>query len=218
MSRISYQWSPELAYAIGLISTDGCLSPDGRHIDLTSKDKEQLFNFLHCMNIANKIGVKKSGRGYISYRVQFGNIKFYKFLLAIGLTPNKTRSLGSLKVPSKYFADFLRGHFDGDGSFYSYFDPRWKSSHMFYTSFVSASRQHIDWLRDVITRLFGVRGHITKSKLSSIYQLKYAKRESLKLLPKLYYHSRVICLSRKRDKIERVVNNADVAKLATALP
>lgn len=32
-------WSPEIAYAVGLLTTDGSLSIDGRHIDFTSKDK-----------------------------------------------------------------------------------------------------------------------------------------------------------------------------------
>ncbi len=35
------KWTANLAYAVGLITTDGCLSKDGRHIDLTSKDLEQ---------------------------------------------------------------------------------------------------------------------------------------------------------------------------------
>ena len=34
------QWNHDFAYAIGLITTDGNLSPDGRHINLTSKDEE----------------------------------------------------------------------------------------------------------------------------------------------------------------------------------
>ena len=45
------------------------------------------------------------------------------------------KKLKSVVMPKKYFFDFLRGHFDGDGSFYSYWDKRWKSSYMFYVSF-----------------------------------------------------------------------------------
>jgi len=42
LSRVSTIWSKELAYVIGLLVTDGCLSKNGRHIDPTSKDREQL--------------------------------------------------------------------------------------------------------------------------------------------------------------------------------
>ena len=34
-----YKWTPELAYIVGLITTDGCLSSDGRHLTFTSCDK-----------------------------------------------------------------------------------------------------------------------------------------------------------------------------------
>lgn len=127
----------------------------------------------------------------------------YQFLLSIGLMPNKTKRLGTLAIPDKYLFDFLRGHHDGDGSFYSYFDPRWRKSFMFYLQFISASPAHICWIRESLERLLGVRGHIGTSKRSSVIQLKYAKRESLVILRKLYPHPDVVCLARKRLKIER---------------
>lgn len=201
LRKIKTTWSPELAYAVGLITTDGNLSSDGRHISFTSKDKEQIENFLGCLKCDNKITKNVSGSGNLSLRVQIGDIHFYKFLLKVGLTPAKTKTLGKIKIPKKYFFDFLRGHLDGDGTFYSYFDPRWKNSYMFYTIFISASKDHLDWIRKEITRHIGILGHITKAKTSSIYQLKYAKADSLKLLGKIYYNNQVICLSRKREKI-----------------
>ena len=38
-------WSENLAYAIGLIATDGSLSNDGRHLNFTSKDIDQIQTF-----------------------------------------------------------------------------------------------------------------------------------------------------------------------------
>ncbi len=203
-NKVKIKWSPEFAYAIGLLVTDGSLSKDGRHIDLTSNDREQLENFLFCLRSKNKIGFKHKNHGS-ALRVQLGDINFYKFLSGIGLMPNKTKIINDVKTPKKYFFDFLRGHFDGDGTFYSYWDPRWKSSFMFYTVFISASKNHIQWLRENIQKNLQIKGHITKSVNDSVYQLKYAKAESLKLLPKLYYNKDVICLSRKRIKIEKAL-------------
>ncbi|OGY99431.1 MAG: hypothetical protein A2945_01075 [Candidatus Liptonbacteria bacterium RIFCSPLOWO2_01_FULL_52_25] len=76
---------------------------------------------------------------------------------------------------------------------------------MFYTELISASKNHIDWLRNSLARKVGIKGHITKSGNQSVYQLKYAKSESLKLLPKMYYTTDVVCLSRKRQKIEKAL-------------
>lgn len=170
-------------------------------MELCSKDRMQIVNFIKTLGLKNKIGEKFSGYGRKCYRVQFGDVNFYKFLISIGLTANKSKTISKIKVPRKYFFDFLRGHFDGDGSFYSYWDPRWKSSFMFYTEFISASKNHVDWLRTEIGVLLGIQGHITKSKNQACYQLKYAKADTLKLLNKIYYQKNLIYLERKYLKI-----------------
>ncbi|MBX4211073.1 hypothetical protein KW783_03840 [Candidatus Parcubacteria bacterium] len=197
-------WSSNLAYAVGLLATDGCLSKNSL-IDLTSKDIQQLKNFCKALNLNLSIGEKFNGHGLLHHRVQLKNVIFYNFLLTIGLTPAKSKTLGELKIPEKYFFDFLRGSFDGDGCTYSYWDPRWKSSFMLYTVFVSASKKHVEWIRASVNRLIGLNGHITKSGNQACYQLKYAKYESLKLLKKIYTGPELIFLKRKKLKIDKAL-------------
>jgi hypothetical protein len=202
---VEIQWSPEFAYAIGLLVTDGSLSNDGRHITLVSKDTQQLKTFARILHLKNRIGVTRSGyNGKLTPRIQFGDVIFYKFLLSIGLMPNKTKIIGEVEVPRAYFFDFLRGHFDGDGSFHSYFDPRWKSSYMFYTIFVSASLPHLLWIRGVLRDRLKINGHITTAKGISYWQLKFAKRESLILLRSMYRGATVYLL-RKKLKIKKAL-------------
>ena len=38
--KVKIAWSPQFAYAIGLLVSDGNLSPDGRHINFTTTDVE----------------------------------------------------------------------------------------------------------------------------------------------------------------------------------
>jgi len=209
--KVKIKWSPKFAYAIGLITTDGNLSKDGRHIDFTSKDLDQLRTFLKCLCIKNKIGRKTSGySGQKCTRIQFGDVIFYKFLLGLGLHPAKSKTLSEIDIPDKYFFDFLRGHLDGDGTFYSYYDPRWKNSFMFYTVFVSASKKHIDWIRQALFLRLKIKGHITRDAKRSAYNLKYAKRESMEILRKIYYNTNVVCLKRKRVKIQRALAETDL--------
>lgn len=199
------EWSNKLAYAIGLIVTDGNLSKDGRHIVMTSKDKEQIINFINALEVKSRISVKGSsfnpGKKY--FYVQLGNVKLYRFLLGIGITPNKTKTIGEVKIPDKYFIDFLRGHLDGDGCTYSYWDKRWKSSFMLYTTFYSASIDHIKWLRRRITELFNLKGAIKIQKKNGMVSLTFAKKTSSTLLKKIYYQNNILCLARKRLKIEK---------------
>lgn len=208
LGKVKIKWSPEFAYAIGLLTADGNLSPDGRHINFTSKDEELIGVFKKCLNLSNKIGRKARGGGKEKkyYVIQFGDVNFYRFLLSIGLMPKKSKIISEINIPDKYFFDFLRGHFDGDGSFYSYWDPRWRSSFMFYTVFVSASNSHIIWLQKRIFDFLKIKGHFTKSFIKICYQLKYAKRDSLKLLRSMYHAPNIVCLSRKRLKIRKALS------------
>ena len=98
-------WTPELAYSIGLITTDGSLSSDGRHIDFTSNDKELIETLKTCLDLKNKISRKRSGyTGQLrAFRVQFGNVTLYKLLVDIGLMPNKSKRLKDLKIQDEFF-------------------------------------------------------------------------------------------------------------------
>jgi DeoR-like helix-turn-helix domain len=42
------EWSPNIAYAVGLITTDGNLSSDGRHLSITSADIDLLETIRSC--------------------------------------------------------------------------------------------------------------------------------------------------------------------------
>ena len=206
-------WSPEFAYAIGLIASDGCLSNDGRHLFFVSKDLEQIKNLKKCLGLEVKIGIHRAGvrmKNRTYHRVQWGDVFLYNFLLSIGLMSNKSKVIGALAIPDEYFFDFLRGSFDGDGSFYSYFDPRWKASFMYYLNFTSASLPHIDWLRETLNRFLGVKGHISKNggiekSRNVICNLRFAKKESLLVMNAMYSTLCPVHLSRKRLKIERAL-------------
>lgn len=206
-SEKSFTWSPELVYAIGLIATDGCLYNDGRHINFTTKDLQLARTFKQCLNLQNKIGSKNSGYGNKRsyYVVQFGNIGFYNFLIKIGLTTAKSKTIGKILIPKKYIPDLIRGLFDGDGSFYYYYDPRWKSSFLFYLSFASASKNHLLWLQGLLKKRLGVIGHGIIAPYKGVYQLKFAKAESRKIIKMLYYKSNLPCLERKREKVHNAL-------------
>jgi len=199
-------WSGDFAYALGLLATDGCLAKTQTLIDLTSKDKEQLQNFNKCIGLSLKIAKKNVGYENEAWRVQIKNRIFYDFLISIGFTPAKSRTINKISIPDEYFFDFLRGCFDGDGSFYSYWDTRWRSSFMFYTSFVSASRPFILWIRKEIQSRISIKGHLGSAKKKNIYyQLKYAKGESLQLIEKMYENPKSLYLTRKKLKIDKAL-------------
>lgn len=212
--QVKIEWSRDFAYSVGLITADGCLSSDGRHLNFTSKDKDLVELFKKCLNLTTKIGIKRSGNGSMAFYTQFGDVLFYRYLVSIGLTPAKSKTISKIKVPDRYFVDFLRGYFDGDGSSYTYFDPVFKKSLRFYISFTSASPKYIDWFRGKTTRLLGVRGYLSFNKNNAYVQLKYAKKEAVLITQAMYYDKDAPHLKRKYVKLKKAlqqVKNAGVA-------
>jgi hypothetical protein len=217
LPEIDFEWTPELAYVVGLLTTDGNLSKDGRHIAIKSADLRLLRTIKKCLNLSNKI-TKTKNDGWAKksyYRLQFSKVQFYRWLLKIELFPNKTYTIGTLRVPDQYFRDFLRGHLDGDGDIDVYKDyyntfknPKYIYDRIF-VRFRSASRRHMEWLRSKIFNILSIKGHLNgegrNSSKTTMWILKFGKKDSLKLLSWLYYSPNVPCLKRKRKIAERFI-------------
>ena len=79
-------WNKNLAYAVGLITTDGCLSKDGRHIDLTSKDINLLKDFLRgCIDGDGNISIVKhpeSQHPQLRLRLASSSLNFLEWIKA----------------------------------------------------------------------------------------------------------------------------------------
>ena len=188
-------WTPMLAYAVGLIATDGNLSPNGKTTNVVSGDVDLLESFKRCIPRAGRIG----RHGPNCWHVTVSSVDFYRWLQSIGLTPAKSLTLGGIDVPDAVFTDLVRGLMDGDGSLQSYVHhpggnvrryPTYRYERLI-VRFHSASPTHLRWLRDRLRRLLSIDGAILKVKLkrdrkNHMYELRYGKHASLTLLPLMY--------------------------------
>ncbi len=195
LGKVKIEWSPDFAYVIGLIATDGNLSSDGRKIFFTSKDYELVFIYKKILILTNSIGRKSRGveseKKY--YVVQFGDVLFYKFLLSIGLTPKKSKTIGVLDIPEELFFDFLRGCIDGDGNIHAFVHPE-SSNLQLRIRLCSASRIFLNWIHEQTIK-YDIKGYIQVRK--DIFVLTFAMGASKKLLSKIYYEGFKYCLTRK---------------------
>ena len=116
------------------------------------------------------------------------------------MTANKSLTMPGLAIPLEYFADFLRGEFDGDGCIFGYKDKRWPNSYMHYTSFISASPNFIQWLRITISQQVKGIGVGTMRWTGGAYQLSYAKKDTSLLFGFMYYNEAVPRLIRKYER------------------
>ena len=203
------EWSPAMAYVVGLLATDGCLSSDRRHIILTSRDRQLVEAFLQCLGRPIRWTVGRTRRGKRAYYAQFSDVAFYDWLLSIGLTPRKSLTLGPIAVPDAHLLQLVRGLLDGDGSIMVFRHKPTPTEYPNYSYerlwvfFLSASKCHIDWLRSRLKAALGLGGYverIVRKKRRDLFRLKYGKRESIILLRLLYSNPNAPCLERKRRK------------------
>lgn len=196
--KVKIKWSSDFAYAIGLIASDGSLSNNRRHIVFTTKDLELAKHFKSCLELDNKIGRKARGseKEKKYYVVQFGDVLFYEFLNSIGLYSNKSKTIKSVDVPDKYFIDYLRGCFDGDGGFSVYKHP--ESQYVqFRLKLASASIPYLKNTKEKIRKLYEINtGWIEPSGNKRVGALVYGIKDTIKLCDKMYGPDKT-CLSRK---------------------
>jgi hypothetical protein len=196
---ISVEWTHDLAYAIGLLTSDGNLSPDGRHINLTSLDKEIPGYARDIFAIDNKIGRKSRGGSIIKkyYVLQFGSKQFYSFLLSIGLTPAKSKTLRSVDIPDKFFGDFMRGCIDGDGNISETIHPESKQVQL-RLRLASASPTFLVWLLAEHRRIWHIKGGwIYNDEKKSVGSLCFGKKDSIEILQRMYQRKSQYYLRRK---------------------
>jgi hypothetical protein len=199
---IDTTWRSELAYVIGLIASDGYLAKTVKEIGITSKEIEMVNLFQKALSIKNKIG--RSARGGETekkyYYARFKSKQFYSFLNSIGITTRKSKTIQSVEVPDNFFSDFLRGLFDGDGTFWTFWDTRWPNAFGYHICFYSASKSFMKWLQIRLHNLYSVNGHIKRG--DGVFEIRYAKRDSKKLFEVMYHKSNILFLERKYRKIK----------------
>ena len=196
-----------MAYAVGLIATDGCLLERGRAIAFVSQDAQLVETLLSCLGRGPKYRIDRTRLGRPVYRFQIKDAVLYRWLEAAGLTPRKSLTLGGIAVPEVLLPDLVRGLLDGDGSI---IDKVWRADttrrsdyyyEWFRAQFVSASHEHIEWLHGTLRSKLDVRGWISGRTIQGrhpSYKLVFGRHDSIRLLSWIYSDRDAPCLARKR--------------------
>ncbi len=201
-------WTADLAYVVGILATDGNLSPDKRHLCIHSKDRDLLETIRDCLGLQNQIStIHRLVSTY--YALQWGDRAFYAWLETIGLMPSKSLTLGPLDIPTPFLPDFVRGVVDGDGSIQLYTDRSntWKHEKYVYErifiTIASSSRPFLEWLHLTIQSQIPVQGAIiARMRIghNPHWNLKFAKQDSITLLNWIYYKPWLPHLERKYER------------------
>lgn len=193
-------WSPEMAYILGLLITDGCISKSKNssyRISLCLNDKDLLCEVVKTIGSAHNITESKHQKGLNTFI--FGREKIAQDLIKLGMKPRKSLDIEFPYAPKEYLHDFIRGVFDGDGSVF--YDNKCKIKKL-RTSFTSGSKNFIYKLEQELQGLGMSKRNLYKTYRKNIsYSFKYGHDESIKLFNIMYVDlENDLFLKRKYDK------------------
>ena len=109
-----------MAYIMGLWAADGNVSSNENRLDLelNSLDIEILEKIREELQSERPIKIYQCQNGYTKNKLLFWSSHIKKKFAEYGIVPNKTYSKNfhaPYKLDKKYWIDYIRGFFDGDG-------------------------------------------------------------------------------------------------------
>lgn len=112
--------SPNMAYILGFWAADGNVSSTENRLDLelNSIDIEILEKMKEELGCERPIKCYQCQNGYVKNKLLFWSAHIKDKFIEYGIVPNKTYSSdfqAPYKLDKKYWIDYIRGFFDGDG-------------------------------------------------------------------------------------------------------
>lgn len=194
-------WSPSMAWILGFIMADGCLTGGRLQFGLSKKDihilefikSELKFSGKIYLKIFNRYGIKSEGC-QISIRSQ----ELYDSLIDHGITPRKTGKEQLKYIPAEFKGDYLCGLFDGDGSARFRID---KNKEV--TCDISICTSSPSFAHQIQDSLAQGLGNVHHYKKISIWRT--SQEKSIRQIYTHMYRFGRFCLERKRVIIEQML-------------
>lgn len=205
------KWSPQMVYLLGYIAADGAVTIGKRgncYLEVQSIDKELPLMLKRAMGAGHKVAVvNRSRTRHLIYRLQIGSKEMVKDLAEVGIFPKKARRLILPVIPKQYFADFVRGYFDGDGNvnftLVKRYDRLSYNKHL-HTVFTSCSKKMINALFIRLKEEIKMMGG-SKHFAGGAFRLLYAGHDSTKLFHFMYRSRRSLFLKRKYRYFKKAI-------------
>ncbi len=181
-----------MAYVVGFFAADGYITVNkrgGQFWCIQITDRNLLFSIRKIIGSNHAISVRKrkNRTEKTQYRLQIGSIEMCNDLRAIGFSENKTKSLAVPYISKKYFPDFIRGYFDGDGNVWVGFLHKSRKIPLLglQTMFTSCSYRFLHDIHERL-RIHGVVGGSLYTAKGNFSRLQFSAKDSLKLYDFMY--------------------------------
>lgn len=197
------------AYYLGLLTTDGCLFWKTKtsaffSLELKAEDYYMVADFLNSIKCNKKIIYSEKSD---SYAVQIHCTEMVKDLQQYNLEPrSSTTQRLSDKIDDVFVRDYIRGLFDGDGSFGFYSRPN-RSVHRKIIRISSGSSGFISDVAKTITLKTGASmPSVYYSENDHCYTAAWTKVNDLEAIIDYIYYDGCKCLKRKQKIAQKIVD------------
>lgn len=205
-------------WILGMYSTDGYFSNNKGSknrisLALSQVDEEILLKIKKELQVEKPLCYyiqELKGKQYPSVSLDFTSSILRKEFEKYIPTENKTLELKNLpKIPDEFMLDYLRGLWDGDGSFIITY-PKDRKKPRFSTSLTSYNKCFLEEINKYLNNNYNFpKGHIYKNY--SVWCLQYSARRDVLHLGQLFYENDYLSLRRKKDKyLEMKKLNQDI--------
>ena len=203
--------SHNMAWVLGFLASDGNVSKDRNkiRIELSYIDEEILQRIKTTIKIENPIQFREDKKGRKLVLLGWSSKQHKEDLARYSIVPNKTFILDPpYALSHKYYLDYIRGYFDGDGTININMCHQGRSKAIRF-GICGASKPVLDWIVDVFEE-YGVprvNPHLDSSHEKPFYSIIYSTRASRKIYKLLYGNLKEdsLYLQRKKDKYERIL-------------
>jgi len=201
-----------MAYILGFLFADGSVSVTergGYYFSFHSADRELLISIRDIMKSNHKVSKRNHRSGNV-FRLQVGSKEMVNDLYILKLRETKTKRMEFPNIPKKYFSDFIRGYFDGDGNVWMGISHKERKIQYMnlQVAFTSASREFLINLHNNLKNLGIKGGSIFNIKNKNCSRLLFSTNDSFQLFKIMYNreYTPFLFLDRKKRVFERFNN------------
>ena len=190
-----------MAYLLGFLASDGTVRKNSNEIklSLSSIDKDILLEFQKEVG-GRPVKDYLTQEGFETSTWAFTSEHIKKKLAEYNIVPQKTFTFSFPKnLDKKYWRDFIRGYFDGDGSISS------AGSSAIRFQICSVTKEVLETIVDFFEEKGISRACIMQTqRVHTLYYFQYSSVPTRQIYDILYYDN-CWCLSRKREKYEQLL-------------
>ena len=210
--------TPDMAWLLGFLASDGniCKNSNTIRIELSIVDVEILERIKKVVGIENPIHFREDKKGFNFCNLNWGCAKHKKELEKYNIVPAKTYILKPPTILNeKYYIDYIRGYFDGDGTININKQKDGRKSLRW--SICGASKEVLQWILNVLEEQYGipkVNIHRDSSHENDFWSFVYSTNSTRKIYDILYTPNSLY-LKRKKDKFEKLLAEVNPNKSKT---